>query len=55
MGQAMCGHILEAGFSLTVFNRTPSKAEALCQKGAVMVNSPNAVAHQSDIVFTIVG
>lgn len=23
MGQAMCGHILEAGFSLTVFNRTP--------------------------------
>jgi predicted short-subunit dehydrogenase-like oxidoreductase (DUF2520 family) len=55
MGQAMCSHILEAGFSLTVFNRTPSKAEALCQKGAVMVNSPSAVAHQSDIVFTIVG
>lgn len=23
MGQAMCGHILDAGFAVTVYNRTP--------------------------------
>ncbi|KAG0579647.1 hypothetical protein KC19_4G113100 [Ceratodon purpureus] len=55
MGQAMCGHILDAGFSVTVFNRTASKAEGLCKKGAVMADSPSAVAENSDVVFTIVG
>lgn len=55
MGQAMCGHILDAGFAVTVYNRTPSKAEGLCQKGAVMADSPSAVAENSDVVFMIVG
>lgn len=55
MGQAMCGHILSAGYSVTVFNRTLSKAQTLCDRGAIIVNSPKSVAAQSDIVFTIVG
>eukprot|EP00249_Psilotum_nudum_P010112 c22340_g1_i2 orf=228-1178(-) len=55
MGQAMCGHILSAGYSITVYNRTASKTEALCKDGAVVVESPEAVARQSDVVFTIVG
>lgn len=55
MGQAMCGHILSAGYSVTVFNRTLSKAQTLCDRGGIIVNSPKSVAAQSDIVFTIVG
>lgn len=55
MGQAMCGHILSAGYSVTVFNRTLSKAQTLCDRGAIMVDSPKSVAAESDIVFTIVG
>ncbi len=55
MGSSMCGHLLDAGFSATVFNRTKAKAAALLEKGAVWVDSPQAVAESSDVVFTIVG
>eukprot|EP01018_Ginkgo_biloba_P015806 Gb_31705 [translate_table: standard] len=55
MGQAMCGHILSAGYSVTVYNRTAWKAQLLCERGAVMADSPKSVASQSDVVFTIVG
>lgn len=55
MGQAMCGHILSAGYSVTVFNRTLSKAQFLCDRGAIIADSPKSVAAESDIVFTIVG
>jgi 3-hydroxyisobutyrate dehydrogenase len=51
----MCGHLLAQGFSATVFNRTPSKAKPLLDKGAVWAASPRAVAERSDVVFSIVG
>lgn len=40
---------------MTVFNRTKSKAKSLMKKGAIWANSPQTVAEQSDIIFTIVG
>ncbi|CAJ2676298.1 unnamed protein product [Trifolium pratense] len=55
MGQSMCSHLIRAGYTLTVFNRTPSKAQPLFDIGATLANSPHAVASQSDVVFTIVG
>jgi 3-hydroxyisobutyrate dehydrogenase len=55
MGSSMCGHLIDAGFSATVFSRTKSKADALVAKGAQWVDSPKAVAEQSDVVFSIVG
>jgi 3-hydroxyisobutyrate dehydrogenase len=55
MGLSMCGHVLEAGYTLTVFNRTKSTAQPLVDRGAAWVDSPRAVAEASDIVFTIVG
>jgi 3-hydroxyisobutyrate dehydrogenase len=55
MGSSMCGHLLDKGFSVTVFNRTRSKAEPLLAKGARWADSPKAVAESSDVVFTIVG
>ncbi len=55
MGRSMCGHLLAAGFSATVYSRTKEKAEALLEKGARWAASPKAVAEASDVVFTIVG
>lgn len=55
MGSSMAGHLLNAGFPLTVFNRTKSKADSLIQKGAEWASSPKEVALASDIVFSIVG
>lgn len=55
MGKSMCGHLIDAGYHATVFNRTPSKAESLIQQGAKLANSPRDVAMASDIIFSIVG
>ncbi|TWT67778.1 NAD(P)-dependent oxidoreductase [Crateriforma conspicua] len=55
MGASMCGHLIDAGFSATVCNRTRSKAEALIKRGATWADSPRAVAETSDVIFTIVG
>ncbi|MCG8586580.1 MAG: NAD(P)-dependent oxidoreductase [Pirellulales bacterium] len=55
MGHSMCGHLIDAGYSATVFNRTRAKAEPLLAKGAAWADSPQEVAAASDIVFTIVG
>ncbi len=55
MGQSMAGHLLAAGHSLTVYNRTKSKAEGLLQDGATWANSPAKAAAKAEIVVTIVG
>lgn len=55
MGASMCGHLLDAGYTCTVFNRTKSKTEPLLAKGAIWADSPHLVAEASDVVFTIVG
>jgi len=55
MGASMCGHLIEAGFSATVYNRTRQKAEPVLANGAVWADGPRAVAEASDVVFTIVG
>lgn len=56
MGSHMARHIFSAGYtSLTVYNRTASKAQALVDAGATLATSPAAVAAASDVVFTMVG
>lgn len=55
MGRSMCGHLLKAGYPVTVFNRTREKATALLETGARWADTPAAVAQQSDVVFTMVG
>ncbi len=55
MGASMCGHLLDAEFQVTVFSRTRDKAEPLLARGAQWADSPQAVAEQSDMVFSIVG
>ena len=55
MGRSMCRHLMDAGFSMSVFSRTKEKASDLIEAGANWAESPKAVASQSDIVFSIVG
>lgn len=55
MGLSMCGHIMKAGYTTTVYNRTKQSALPLIEKGAAWVNSPREVAEASDVVFTMVG
>lgn len=54
MGHSMAGHLLEAGYPLTVYSRTKEKAEGLIDNGAAWADSPKEVAMASDIVFTMV-
>lgn len=55
MGSSMAANLLSAGYALTIYNRTKSKAEPLLNKGAEWAESPKDVALNSDIVFSIVG
>lgn len=55
MGAAMATRLLSAGYSLTIFARTPSKASPLQSLGAHLADSPFQLAQRSDVVFTMVG
>jgi len=52
MGKPMAGHLLKAGFPLTVHNRSRGAVAELVAAGAQEVHSPKEVAAQSEIVFT---
>jgi len=54
MGKPMARNLLKAGFPLTVWNRTRSKAEELAQEGAKLADGPAQVAEQADVLITIV-
>jgi len=55
MGNSMCGHLIDAGHQLYIFNRTRNKADKLVAKGAVWCDSPKQVAENSEVIFSIVG
>jgi 3-hydroxyisobutyrate dehydrogenase len=55
MGRSMCGHLLDAGYSVTLFTRTKAKAAELVDRGARWAESPRDVAAASDVVISIVG
>jgi len=55
MGAAMCGHVLAAGYPVTVNTRTKAKAQGLLDRGARWADTPAEVAAASDISFAIVG
>ena len=54
MGTAISRRLLDAGHSLTVWNRTRDKAVPLLEFGARWADTPREVAECSDIVFTMV-
>ncbi|XP_009368640.3 probable 3-hydroxyisobutyrate dehydrogenase-like 2, mitochondrial [Pyrus x bretschneideri] len=55
MGAAMATRLLSAGYSVTVYARTPSKAQPLQFLGAQLADSPFHLAQLCDVVFTMVG
>jgi 3-hydroxyisobutyrate dehydrogenase-like beta-hydroxyacid dehydrogenase len=55
MGSAMVGHLMDAGFEVSVYNRTKSKAEKLIERGARWCETAGECAKNQDVVITIVG
>lgn len=55
MGASMAGHILDAGHSVTVYNRTRSKAESLVERGARWADSAGEAVRGAEVVISIVG
>ena len=54
MGNPMARNLIKAGFSLTVYNRTPSKTAELEKQGAKVAASPKEIAICSDVVVSCV-
>lgn len=54
MGKPMAMNLLNAGYKLTVWNRTRSKMDDLLAMGASGAESPKEVAEKSDVVITMV-
>jgi 3-hydroxyisobutyrate dehydrogenase-like beta-hydroxyacid dehydrogenase len=54
MGRPMAMNLLKAGHALTVWNRTPSRAQELVAAGATLAKSAREAAAACDILFTIV-
>ncbi|MBR4904408.1 MAG: NAD(P)-dependent oxidoreductase [Selenomonadaceae bacterium] len=55
MGSAMAGHLMDAGFEVSVYNRTKSKAQSLIERGAKWCETVSDCAANQDVVITIVG
>jgi 3-hydroxyisobutyrate dehydrogenase-like beta-hydroxyacid dehydrogenase len=52
MGRGMAANLMKAGHRVTVYNRSPGKAEALVQRGATAAGSV-AEASNAEVVFTM--
>lgn len=55
MGAPIAGHLLHAGYGLTVYNRTAEKSDALVAAGAHRAESIAEAVRDADVVFTMVG
>jgi 3-hydroxyisobutyrate dehydrogenase-like beta-hydroxyacid dehydrogenase len=54
MGRPMGANLLKAGYALTVWNRTPARAEGLVKQGAKLAGSARQAAAGADVLLTIV-
>jgi 3-hydroxyisobutyrate dehydrogenase len=55
MGRSMAGHLLKAGHTLHIHNRTRSKAQSLLDAGAHWHDSAGSAATEADFIITMVG
>jgi 3-hydroxyisobutyrate dehydrogenase-like beta-hydroxyacid dehydrogenase len=53
MGRPMAINLLRAGHTVTVWNRTRSKADGLASEGAHIAESPAQAAHGAEVVLTM--
>ncbi|HXQ71557.1 MAG TPA: NAD(P)-dependent oxidoreductase [Pyrinomonadaceae bacterium] len=54
MGSPIARNLIKAGHSLTVFNRTRSRADALAASGAKVADTPAAAAAGAEVLITMV-
>lgn len=54
MGSAMARRLLDAGYPLTVYDRTQARAEQVGQQGASVAQTPQGLAAQSEVVMVCV-
>ncbi len=54
MGQPMAGHLVKAGYDVTVYNRTTSRTKSLVDLGAQVAATPAECAAGKDVIITIV-
>jgi 3-hydroxyisobutyrate dehydrogenase-like beta-hydroxyacid dehydrogenase len=54
MGEPMALNLVKAGYKVTVYNRTPEKAEPLKKAGAKLAATPAEAAQGADYVISIV-
>ncbi|MCC6804766.1 MAG: NAD(P)-dependent oxidoreductase, partial [Anaerolineae bacterium] len=52
MGSRMAQRLLDAGHSVTGYNRTRARAETLIQQGMQWAETPRAVAEAADVIFS---
>ena len=55
MGSSMAEHLLAAGYSVNVYNRSKDKTNALVEKGAQWCNTVGDLAAASNVIITMVG
>ncbi|MBI3533630.1 MAG: NAD(P)-dependent oxidoreductase [Burkholderiales bacterium] len=56
MGYPMAGHLARAGHTVTVYNRTPAKAQAwVAEFGGKLATTPREAATGADFIFACVG
>ena len=53
MGRGMAANLINAGFPLTVWNRTRAKAEPLAAEGVAIADSPGAAAKNATVVISM--
>ncbi len=54
MGRPMAMNLVKAGHAVTVWNRTPSRADELVNAGATLAKSPRDAAAAADVLITMV-
>jgi 3-hydroxyisobutyrate dehydrogenase len=54
MGKPMAGHLLKAGYPVTIHSRTKPKADDLIAAGATWADTPATAAASADVVFICV-
>jgi 3-hydroxyisobutyrate dehydrogenase-like beta-hydroxyacid dehydrogenase len=54
MGSSMAERLLDAGFDLTLYNRTKEKAANLIEKGAVLAPTLKEASHNCDVLLSMV-
>ena len=53
MGTGMAGRLLDAGYALTVYNRTPGRADELAARGAKVAPTPRDAAAGAAVVLSM--